>query len=101
MASSEVKRELLKGPLKKAPTCDKAVASKSNVHFTQPQPQDQRGENNVSHFPLANGELIRENTVTVFDSSITFEPFLNSVGLENLRKRQQMDATAETSGTKG
>ncbi|KIW69817.1 hypothetical protein PV04_02144 [Phialophora macrospora] len=81
MASSEEKRELFKRPLKKAPTCDKAVASKSNVHFIQPQSQDQR--------------------VTVFDSSITFEPFLDSVGLENLRKRQQVDAKAETSGTKG
>lgn len=33
--------------------------------------------------------------VTVFDSSITSEPFLDSVGLEKLRKRQAMETKQE------
>ncbi|KIX92055.1 uncharacterized protein Z520_12209 [Fonsecaea multimorphosa CBS 102226] len=77
MAGDEKKRELLKGPLKKT-QCPKASAPTTTIYFAQPQTQDQR--------------------VTVFDSSITSEPFLDSVVLENLRKRQQMENEAEGVG---
>ncbi|KAH0847822.1 hypothetical protein FOPE_01064 [Fonsecaea pedrosoi] len=71
MAGDEKKRELLKGSLEKSQQCPKVPASRTTIYFAQPQTQDQR--------------------VTVFDSSITSEPFLDSVVLENLRKKQQME----------
>ncbi|KIW86693.1 uncharacterized protein Z519_12679 [Cladophialophora bantiana CBS 173.52] len=80
MASDGKKKELLKGPLEKSQQlCPKAPASRNTLFFAQPQAHDQR--------------------VTVFDSSITPEPFLDSVVLENLRKRQQLEGEAEGSGT--
>ena len=100
MASSEEKRELLKGPLKKAQRCNKAVEAKSTIHFTQPQGQDQRGQSRMSHFS-ANRRANLGDSVTVFDSSATAEPFLASVVLENLRKRQQLDLEVEASHTRG
>ncbi|KEF56595.1 uncharacterized protein A1O9_06784 [Exophiala aquamarina CBS 119918] len=36
---------------------------------------------------------VQDQRVTVFDSSVASEPFLDSVALENLRKRQQAEAT--------
>ncbi|KAJ9605663.1 hypothetical protein H2200_009512 [Cladophialophora chaetospira] len=80
MANSEGKKKLLKGTLKKAQKCNKAVDAPGTIYFTQPQTHDQR--------------------VTVFDSSITSEPFLNSVELENMRNKQQMEEKAGTSHTR-
>ncbi|OQU99210.1 hypothetical protein CLAIMM_04876 [Cladophialophora immunda] len=58
--------------------CPKASASSTTINFAQPQTHDQR--------------------VTVFDSSTTSEPFLDSVVLENLRKRQQMENEPKSVG---
>ncbi|OAP64057.1 hypothetical protein AYL99_00029 [Fonsecaea erecta] len=80
MAGNEEKRELLKGPLEKTLRCPQASISSATIDFAQPQTQDQR--------------------VTVFDSSITSEPFLDSVVLENLRKRQQRESEAKSVGHK-
>lgn len=75
MATTRSKEKiLLHGPLKKNEGSSQAVESNhtiSTIHFALQQDQDQR--------------------VTVFDSSITPEPFLDSVALERLRKRQQID----------
>ncbi|KAK7897610.1 hypothetical protein LTR67_004239 [Exophiala xenobiotica] len=73
-ATQSKKKMLIHGPLKKSEGSLQAVESNhtiSTIHFALQQDQDQR--------------------VTVFDSSITPEPFLDSVALERLRKRQQMD----------
>ncbi|KAK4943351.1 hypothetical protein LTR10_017025 [Elasticomyces elasticus] len=44
---------------------------------------------NTIHFALQQDQ---EQRVTIFDSSITPEPFLDSVSLERLRKKQQTQA---------
>lgn len=49
MAGVGKKRELLKGPLEKTQQCPKASAASTTIYFAQPQTQDQRGKDNMSH----------------------------------------------------
>ncbi len=73
------------------------------IHFALQQDQDQRGQLYDSSSSM-NSKLHRlcrrltsmQYIVTLFDSSIVPEPFLDSVGLENLRKRQQAEAAKST-----
>ncbi|EXJ83288.1 hypothetical protein A1O1_06907 [Capronia coronata CBS 617.96] len=69
-------RVKLKGPLLKPKISSNAMESShatNTIHFAKQQPP--------SH----------SQRVIVLDFSITPEPFLDSVGLENIRKRQQME----------